>query len=310
MRFEPLAGGASNAMFVVERGSSRWVLRRPAAVALDRADDGMRREFRFLTALEGTPVPHPPPIARCDDPQVLGCTFYLMGHVDGTIPRPAPPPFDDPQGRTDLTFALVDALASLHDVDPVSRGDRRPRSTRWVPRATGHALARSTRFVRRARAARHRCGDAMARRQPARDLHAVDHARRLPHAERPRRCETNRLACWRSSTGRRQPSVTRSSTSPGSARCGRRAPTPSGRRGGQIVDRYRLARGGGAIGDLRYYEVLYNFRLAVLLEGIYQRSLRDPARPNHGMIGERVAFNVSRAIELADVGPSDRGDSG
>jgi hypothetical protein len=46
--------------------------------------------------------------------------------------------------------------------------------------------------------------------------------------------------------------------------------------------------------------VLYNFRLAVLLEGIYQRSLSDPSRPNQDLIGDRVLFNVARAVELID----------
>jgi aminoglycoside phosphotransferase (APT) family kinase protein len=73
---EPLAGGMSNAMFKIARGDARWVLRRPAKVAVDRANDGMRREFRFLSALTGTGVPHPPVVALCGDHEVLGCTFF------------------------------------------------------------------------------------------------------------------------------------------------------------------------------------------------------------------------------------------
>ena len=67
---EAMTGGASNVMLRIERGPARWVLRRPAKVALDRADEGMRREFRFLGAFEGTPVPHPSPVALCDDHEV------------------------------------------------------------------------------------------------------------------------------------------------------------------------------------------------------------------------------------------------
>jgi hypothetical protein len=36
---------------------------RPAVVAVERADEGMRREFRLLTALKGTDVPHPAPVS-------------------------------------------------------------------------------------------------------------------------------------------------------------------------------------------------------------------------------------------------------
>jgi aminoglycoside phosphotransferase (APT) family kinase protein len=47
----------------------------------------------------------------------------------------------------------------------------------------------------------------------------------------------------------------------------------------ELLEHYRAARGLPPLGDLTYYQVLYNFRLAVLQEGIYQRSLRDrPAR--------------------------------
>ena len=68
----------------------------------------------------------------------------------------------------------------------------------------------------------------------------------------------------------------------------------------EIAARYAEARGIEELGDMTYYEVLYNFRLAVLLEGIYQRSLKDPSRPDQDVVGERVLFNVARAVELID----------
>jgi aminoglycoside phosphotransferase (APT) family kinase protein len=65
-----------------------------------------------------------------------------------------------------------------------------------------------------------------------------------------------------------------------------------------LIERYGKLRGSGSVGDLTYYEVLYNFRLAVLVEGIYQRSLKDPDRPDAHAMGERVLGNVGRALEL------------
>ena len=62
---EPPAGRRSNAMFALRRGNARWVLRRPAQIAVDRADEGVRRGFRFLAALADTVVPHPVAIALC-----------------------------------------------------------------------------------------------------------------------------------------------------------------------------------------------------------------------------------------------------
>lgn len=95
---KPLPGGTSNAMFLVERGAGRWVLRRPAAVAAERADEGMRREYRILAALSGTDVPHPAVVALCTDHDVPGRTFYLMIIAAGGTTRwyapaqPAPRP--------------------------------------------------------------------------------------------------------------------------------------------------------------------------------------------------------------------------
>jgi aminoglycoside phosphotransferase (APT) family kinase protein len=66
----------------------------------------------------------------------------------------------------------------------------------------------------------------------------------------------------------------------------------------ELIERYAAVRGLGALGDLTYYEVLYNFRLAVLLEGIFQRSLRDTTRPDQVDMGERVFHNVNRALTL------------
>jgi aminoglycoside phosphotransferase (APT) family kinase protein len=114
-----LSGGQSNEVFEVRQGERRWVLRRPSATALERADEGMRREHRVLRALDGTPVPHPSPVALCEDPTVIGSVFYVMLHLDGFVPvDPLPSPFDeDADARHDLAWSVIDALAALHAVD-------------------------------------------------------------------------------------------------------------------------------------------------------------------------------------------------
>ena len=66
----------------------------------------------------------------------------------------------------------------------------------------------------------------------------------------------------------------------------------------ELIERYRAARDLAELPDLRYYEVLYNFRLCVLLEGVYQRSLQDPDAPVQQMLGDRALVNLARAVEL------------
>ena len=114
---ERITSGASNEVFVLRRADAEWVLRRPARGAAP--SETMAREFRVLTALEGTPVPHPTPLALCEDAEVLGAPFYVMDRIDGFTPRiPLPAPFDgDAAARHDMGAALVDVLGDLACVD-------------------------------------------------------------------------------------------------------------------------------------------------------------------------------------------------
>lgn len=77
LTFERITDGRSHVMFRVARGDQRFVLRRPTRVAIEKADDGIRREFRVLTALAGTDVPHPAALALCDDTDLTGCAFEV-----------------------------------------------------------------------------------------------------------------------------------------------------------------------------------------------------------------------------------------
>ncbi|MEX2268471.1 MAG: phosphotransferase family protein [Acidimicrobiia bacterium] len=120
---ERITTGASNEVFVVRRGGAEWVLRRPSPNS-PAPPTTMGREFLVLSALEGTPVPHPKPHAMCNDVEVIGAPFYLMERVDGFPARiPLPPPFDADVGeRHGMGTTLVDALADLSQVDWRGRG--------------------------------------------------------------------------------------------------------------------------------------------------------------------------------------------
>ncbi len=111
--------GIANALFLVRRGSDRWVLRRPPAVKNDPSASDTLREWRILTALEGTPVPHPSPVALCQDASVIGAPFMLMQVVEGFTPGfELPEPFASKDNlRHDLAMAYVDGCAELSKVD-------------------------------------------------------------------------------------------------------------------------------------------------------------------------------------------------
>ena len=111
--------GIANALYVLERGGERWVLRRPPAVKNDPSASNTVREWRILCALEGTPVPHPRPLLLCEDETVIGAPFMVMEVVDGFTPGfELPAPFaTDHSLRYDLAMAYVDGCAALSEVD-------------------------------------------------------------------------------------------------------------------------------------------------------------------------------------------------
>jgi aminoglycoside phosphotransferase (APT) family kinase protein len=111
--------GASNEMFELRRGGQVWVLRRPPRHPLSPTAHDMAREFRVLSALEGSQVPHARPLALCADRDVIGVPFYLMERIEGFAPvSPLPPPFDhDLAARRGLALEFVDALAALATID-------------------------------------------------------------------------------------------------------------------------------------------------------------------------------------------------
>src|ERR1044072_7842401 len=82
-----IAGGRSNLTYVVETSGRRLVLRRPPLGPVLPPAHDMRREWRVISALAPTSVPVPEPVAFCDDQEVIGAPFYLMGHVDGAAVR-------------------------------------------------------------------------------------------------------------------------------------------------------------------------------------------------------------------------------
>jgi len=81
----------------------------------------MAREFTVISALHGSQVPVPKPIALCPDRDVLGEPFYLMSFVDGiVVERPELVP--DNASATRISEQLVDTLVALHGIDPAGVG--------------------------------------------------------------------------------------------------------------------------------------------------------------------------------------------
>lgn len=109
--------GHSNETFFVSHGEREMVLRRPPLGAFLPSAHDVAREYRVLSALDGTSARTPSTIAFCDDDEVIGAPFYLMERIDGVVIRDAlPDDFGEPD-RRGIGLELVDSLVELHSVD-------------------------------------------------------------------------------------------------------------------------------------------------------------------------------------------------
>jgi len=111
------AGGQSNPTYQVQTDVRRYVLRRKPFGELLPSAHAVDREYRLLAALHPTGFPVPRPVALCEDPDVIGSMFYLMEMVDGRTIWDGTLPDVSNQDRIAHYDALVDTLASLHNLD-------------------------------------------------------------------------------------------------------------------------------------------------------------------------------------------------
>jgi aminoglycoside phosphotransferase (APT) family kinase protein len=118
-----IAGGKSNLTYVVTDGEREWIVRRPPLGHVLATAHDMRREYRVMTALRDTAVPVPVTYGLCRDDAVVGAPFYVMERVGGTPYRRATELVPlGPERTRAISTRLVDTLAALHLVDPVSVG--------------------------------------------------------------------------------------------------------------------------------------------------------------------------------------------
>ena len=296
---DAIATGRSNITYLVDDGHRRVVVRRPATVALDRADDGMRREFRLLSALEGTPVPHPSPIALCNDREVLGCVFYVMSFVDGFLPtEPLPAEWATPESRRALSFSAVQAMAALHAVDWRARGladlgrtgdfHQRQRS-RWLTQYYAYPSQLLTGIDD--------VGSWLESNRPAEWTPAIMHGdvngnNLLVAREHPPVVAA--LLDWETATiGDPLLDVAGFKRTWTERRTGDGWPSAD-----ELLAHY-AERSGRTLDDLTYYDVLYRFKFAVLTEGIYQRSLSDQTRSTATDLHEFAGTMIDSARQLA-----------
>jgi aminoglycoside phosphotransferase (APT) family kinase protein len=114
----PIGDGHSNVTYLLERGDREMVLRRPPRPPLPPSAHDVLREARLLSALRDTPARVPDVLAVCEDPETIGCPFYVMERIPGeAIVASLPPALDRPDERERIGEELIDALVEIHAVE-------------------------------------------------------------------------------------------------------------------------------------------------------------------------------------------------
>jgi len=117
---EQFPGGHSNLTYLIKSKAKEWVLRRaPMGTIAPKAHD-MAREFRLLAAIHPHFPEAPQVFQLCEDPAVIGATFFLMERRRGLILRDAIP--NELQSTpAEISELFIDCLARLHSI-PLTGG--------------------------------------------------------------------------------------------------------------------------------------------------------------------------------------------
>jgi aminoglycoside phosphotransferase (APT) family kinase protein len=119
IEIQQFPNGHSNLVYLIRAGAQEYVLRRPPLGPVPPKAHDMAREFRVLDAVH----PHFPEAPRvvllCEDPAVIGATFFLMERRHGIVLRDQPPAewASVPNYAQLASEAFVDCLVRLHSVD-------------------------------------------------------------------------------------------------------------------------------------------------------------------------------------------------
>lgn len=121
-RVRQFQGGQSNPTFLLEGEGWRMVLRKKPSGTLLKSAHQVEREYRVISALQGSAVPVPRSFLLCEDEGVIGTAFYLMDYVEGRVFDMPHMPDSLPQERTSCYEAMIATMAALHNVDWAAAG--------------------------------------------------------------------------------------------------------------------------------------------------------------------------------------------
>jgi aminoglycoside phosphotransferase (APT) family kinase protein len=307
LSFERIAGGLSNLTYRVEDAAGRrWALRRPPlGKRLGSAHD-MGREHKVVAALDRSPVPVAPVVGLCEDEAVIGAPFYVMDFVEGPILRGIGDAelFPDHDDRRAIGTRVADTLATIHAVDPDAAGlgdlgRKEDYVARQLRRWQGQWEKSKTREV----PAIDRLHERLAARIPPQGPATIVHGDyRLDNMILTPGGEVAAVVDWELCTlGDPLADVGTLMAywpEPGEAEVRFGEPTnlaPGFPSREELAGRY-AERSGRDLSDLGYYLALGYWKLAIILEGVYARSLGG----GYGEVDEGIHGFKSLVERLAE----------
>ncbi|HUI81554.1 MAG TPA: phosphotransferase family protein [Bryobacteraceae bacterium] len=123
---EQFPNGHSNLVYLVRINKQEFVLRRPPLGPVAPRAHDMAREYRVLEAVHPHFPEAPEVVLLCEDPSVIGSTFFLMERRRGVVIRGHEPPelAAIPRYPRLVSEAFIDCLVRLHSIDIGKNGLR------------------------------------------------------------------------------------------------------------------------------------------------------------------------------------------
>jgi aminoglycoside phosphotransferase (APT) family kinase protein len=306
-------GGKANLTYLLRFGEQEFVLRRPPLGPIPPGAHDMRREHRVLSALHRRYPLAPRSLLLCEDESIIGAVFIVEERRRGFVIRDdIPAEFaGQPALNRRVGFALVDALADLHRVDPAEIGlDGLGRVEGYLERQLSGWTRRWEASLggpeeERSRAAMAPVLDWLARTLPGERAGALLHNDyRLDNCLLDPQDPARIVAvldwdmCTRGDPLADLGYLLNYWVEPGDdPRWREIASMPTWREGfpsrAEAIARYG-ARTGGDVGDILWHQVFAAFKLAVIIQQIYIRYVRGQTQD------ERFASYWRRVLGLAE----------
>jgi aminoglycoside phosphotransferase (APT) family kinase protein len=288
-------GGQSNPTFLVRSGERRFVLRKKPVGSLLPTAHQIEREYRVYRALEATDVPVPKTYLLCEDPSILGTSFYVMDYVPGRVFRDVRLLEVSPPEQRAIYEDMARVLAALHGVDYRQQG------LEDYGRPGDYVARQIRRWTQQYRAAETRCIEPMDRliewlpaSAPEQDASALVHGdyqlyNLLIHPSEPR---VVALIDWELSTlGHPMADLAYCCMKYHREDSGRLGPGVPGEK--EFIEMYCAKARRAPPERWYFYLALSFFRYASILQGVYQRHLQgnasSPDAHTRGPLAEQIA---------------------